>query len=78
MTNQLNWEDYLPVGLLIGANCAKDMPKKFCNHTFTASHYIANKEIVEASQEDKSFLRFDRKVQSLLMVTTRSLWHRKE
>ena len=62
MTNQLNWEDYLPVALLIGANCAKDMPKKFCNHAFTASHYMANKEIVEASQEDKSFLRFDRKV----------------
>ena len=71
MKNKLNWEDYLPVGLLIGANCAKalkplenkahynkvpDMPKKFCNHDFTKSHHMANREIVEASQEDKKFL----------------------
>ena len=38
-------------------NEVPDMLKKIYNHNFTESHHMANKEIGEASQDDKRFFQ---------------------
>ena len=48
---------FLPVASKVSDNEAPDVLMKIYNHDFTESHHMANKEMVEVSQEDKRFLQ---------------------